>query len=182
MKAAIGWSQSDPAIIGTSGRVRGGSWSAWLGGYNSADEQLAQTVTIPSGGATLRWAWQLSSSEAAGTRAYDSLHVRVHDSGGALLGTVLSRSNTSARDTWLAESANLGQWAGQTVSLRLAATTDASYASSFFRGRRQPGLTAAPRGTTTSRPPRCVRARSPSRSVRNDRGAAALRVRAEGWP
>lgn len=89
-------------------------------------------MTIPSGGATLRWSWQVSSSEPAGTRAYDLLHVHVHSTSGALLGTVLSRSNTSARDTWLTESANLGQWAGQTVSLRLAATTDASYASSFF--------------------------------------------------
>jgi subtilisin family serine protease len=127
-----GWSQSDPAIISTSGRVRSGSWSAWLGGYNGANEQVAQTVTVPSGGATLRWAWQLSSSEPAGTRAYDLLHVRVHSSSGALLGTVLSRSNTSARDTWAVESASLGSWAGQTVSLRFVATTDSSYASSFF--------------------------------------------------
>ena len=132
---STGWSQSDPAIISSTGsgtRVRSGSWSAWLGGYNGANEQVAQTVTVPAGGATLRWAWQLSSSEPAGTRAYDLLHVRVFSTSGALLGTLLSRSNTSARDAWTLESASLGQWAGQTVSLRFVATTDSSYASSFF--------------------------------------------------
>ena len=129
---ATGWSQSDSAIISTNGRVRSGTWSAWLGGYNGAGEQLAQTVTVPAGGATLRWSWQLSTSEPAGTRAYDLLHARVYSTSGALLGTVLTRSNTSSRDTWLAETASLGQWAGQTVSVRFVATTDSSYASSFF--------------------------------------------------
>ena len=50
----------------------------------------------------------------------------------ALLGTLASRSNTSVRDAWTVESAGLGQWSGQTVSLRFVATTDSSYASSFF--------------------------------------------------
>ena len=129
---ATGWTQSDPAIIGTTGRVRSGSWAAWLGGYNGADDQLAQTVTIPSGGATLAWAWQLSSSEPASTRAYDLLRTRVHSTSGALLGTVLTRSNTSTRNVWATEHVDLTPWAGQTVSLRFVATTDSSYASSFF--------------------------------------------------
>ncbi len=132
---ATGWSQSDPAIISTTSsgsRARSGSWSAWLGGYNGATEQVAQTVTVPSGGATLSFAWQLSSTEPASTRAYDLLHARVHSTGGALLGTLVSRSNTSSRNAWLPESASLAAWAGQTVSLRFVATNDSSYASSFF--------------------------------------------------
>jgi hypothetical protein len=132
---ATGWSQSDPAIISSTSsgtRARSGSWSAWLGGSNGANEQIAQTVTVPSGGATLSWAWQLSSSEPASTKAYDQLHVRVHSTSGALLGTLRSRSNTSSRGTWLAESAGLAPWAGQTVSLRFVATNDRSYPSSFF--------------------------------------------------
>ena len=129
---ATGWSQSDPAIISTNGRVRTGSWSAWLAGYNGANEQVAQTVTVPSTGATLSWAWQLASSEPAGTRAYDLLHARVFSTGGALLGTLVSRSNTSSRGVWLGESASLAPWAGQTVSVRFVATNDSSYASSFY--------------------------------------------------
>jgi subtilisin family serine protease len=100
---ATGWTQTDPAIISTSGRVRSGSWAAWLGGYNRANEQVAQTVTVPSGGATVRWAWQLSSSEPAGTRAYDVLQVRVHSASGALLGSCRAgrtrRRATSGRST-----------------------------------------------------------------------------------
>ena len=129
---ATGWSQSDPAIISTNGRVRTGTWSAWLAGYNGANEQVAQTVTVPSTGATLSWAWQLASSEPAGTRAYDLLHARVFSTGGALLGTLVSRSNTSSRGVWLGESASLAPWAGQTVSVRFVATNDSSYASSFY--------------------------------------------------
>ena len=129
---ATGWSQSDPAIISTNGRVRTGTWSAWLAGYNGANEQVAQTVTVPSSGATLSWAWQLASSEPAGTRAYDLLHARVFSTGGALLGTLVSRSNTSSRGVWLGESASLAPWAGQTVSVRFVATNDSSYASSFY--------------------------------------------------
>ena len=130
-----GWAQSDPAIISSTSsgtRARTGTWSAWLGGYNGANEQIAQTVTIPSGGATLTYSWQLSSSEPASTVAYDLLHARVHSTSGTLLGTVRSRSNTSSRNVWLTESASLSAWAGQTVSLRFVATTDGSYASSFF--------------------------------------------------
>ena len=129
---ATGWSQTDPAIISTNGRVRTGTWSAWLAGYNGANEQVAQTVTVPSTGATLSWAWQLASSEPAGTRAYDLLHARVYSTGGALLGTLVSRSNTSSRGVWSGESASLAPWAGQTVSVRFVATNDSSYASSFY--------------------------------------------------
>ena len=129
---ATGWAQSETGIIGTTGRVRTGSWSAWLGGYNGANEQIAQTVTVPSGGGTLRWSWQQSSTEPAGTRAYDLLHARVHSTSGALLATLVSRSNTSTRDAWVADSASLAPWAGQTVSVRFAATNDSSYPSSFF--------------------------------------------------
>ena len=129
---ATGWSQTDPAIISTNGRVRTGTWSAWLAGYNGANEQVAQTVTVPSTGATLSWAWQLASSEPAGTRAYDLLHARVYSTGGALLGTLVSRSNTSPRGVWSGESASLAPWAGQTVSVRFVATNDSSYASSFY--------------------------------------------------
>ncbi len=129
---AAAWAQSDTAIISTNGRVRTGSWSAWLGGYNGANEQIAQTLTVPSGGGTLRWSWQQSSTEPASTRAYDLLHARVHSTSGALLATLVSRSNTSTRNTWVTDSASLAPWAGQTVSVRFAATNDSSYPSSFY--------------------------------------------------
>jgi subtilisin family serine protease len=126
-----GWAQSDPAIIGTTGRVRSGSWSAWLGGYNGARDELAQTVTVPSGGAKLTYWWQLASLETT-SKAYDYQYVRVHSTSGALLATLRTRSNTAPRGSWYADTVDLGKWAGQTVSVRFVATTDSSYASSFF--------------------------------------------------
>jgi hypothetical protein len=128
---ATGWTQSDAAIIGTTGRVRTGSASAWLGGYDGARDELSQTVTVPAGGARVTYWWQLASSETT-SQAYDYQYVRVHSTSGALLATLRTRSNTAARGAWYSDTLDLGQWAGQTVSLRFSATTDGSAVSSFF--------------------------------------------------
>ena len=128
---ATGWTQSDSAIVGTGGRERSGSWAAWLGGYDGARDQLAQTVTVPSGGGSLTYWWQLASSEGT-SKAYDHMHVRVYSTGGTLLATLRTRSNTSPRGAWYSDTLSLGAWAGQSVSLRFVATTDPAYPSSFF--------------------------------------------------
>jgi hypothetical protein len=128
---AAGWTQSDAAIIGTTGQKRSGSWAAWLGGYDGARDELAQTVDVPSGGAVLSYWWLLTSSEST-SRSYDYQHVRVHSTSGDLLATLRTRSNTSPRGSWSSDTLDLQRWAGQTVSVRFAATTDASKPSNFF--------------------------------------------------
>ena len=131
---ATGWTQSDAALISSTSsgtRARSGDWSAWLGGYDGARDELSQTVTVPSGGGSLTYWWQLVSSEGT-SKAYDHQYVRVHSTSGALLATLRTRSNTAPRGAWYSDTLSLGPWAGQTVSLRFAATTDSSYTSSFF--------------------------------------------------
>ena len=168
---ATGWSQSDPAIISTH---RPGAQRQLVGLARRL--QRRQRAGRPDGDGPERrrdaaWAWQLGSSEPAGTRAYDLLHVRVHSTSGALLGTLVSRSNTSARDAWVAESASLGPWAGQTVSVRFVATNDSSYAVELLRGRRQPGLSRPGGGRCARR-----RARASAGGAADGPGAHGVRT------
>nr|MBA3530320.1 S8 family serine peptidase [Ardenticatenales bacterium] len=132
---ATDWTQSPSGIISSStttgNKVRTGSYSAWLGGYNSANEYVEQTLTVPSTGNTLTYYWQMTSSEST-TTAYDYMYVRVYNTSGTLLATLRSRSNTAARNAWYADSLSLSAYAGQTIKLRFAATTDSSVISSFY--------------------------------------------------
>ncbi len=130
-----GWTQSTSGIVGSSAtsgqRVRTGSWSAWLGGYDGASEALSQQVTVPAAGASLSYWWQLSSAEGTST-AYDAMTVRVLSTSGALLATLRTRSNTAPRGAWYADSLSLSSFAGRTVVLRFGATTDSTAPSSYF--------------------------------------------------
>ena len=129
-----GWTQSSAGLVtsvATSGqRVRTGSWAAWLGGYDGASQHLSQTVSVPSGGASLSYWWLLTSSDSQ-NKAYDVMTVRVHSTTGALLGTLRSRSNTAARGAWYSDTLNLKTWAARTVVLRFGVTTDSVRPSSF---------------------------------------------------
>ena len=131
---ATSWTQSPSGIIASSSttgnKVRSGAWSAWFGGYNNANETLSQTVTVPSNG-TLRYYWQMTSSEGTGT-AYDWMYVRVRNTAGALLATLRSRSNTAVRNVWSLDTLSLASYAGQSVRLEFQATTDYSLVSSFY--------------------------------------------------
>jgi subtilisin family serine protease len=115
----------------TTTRPRTGSYSAYFGGYNNANEKIYQTISVPAGGATLSYYYYQTSSEGTSV-AYDYLRVRVYNSSGTLLGTLKTYSNRSTRNAWVADSASLSSYAGQTVRIQFEATTDSSLVSSFF--------------------------------------------------
>jgi subtilisin family serine protease len=128
-----GWIQSPTGIIGSgaSRPVRSGSWSAWLGGSNSANDSVSQTVTVPANG-TLKYYWVLTSSDSTSTE-HDYMYVRVRNATtGALLATLRSRSNTAARNIWSLDTLSLAAYAGTSVRLDFQATTDSALASSFY--------------------------------------------------
>jgi subtilisin family serine protease len=126
---STGWTQSPSNIISTS-KPRTGVYSAWLAGYNNANDTISQTVTVPTNG-TLRYYWQMTSSEST-TTAYDWMYVRVRSTTGTLLATLRSRSNTAARNFWSLDTLSLAAYAGQSVRLDFQATTDSSVTSSFY--------------------------------------------------
>jgi hypothetical protein len=127
-----GWTQYSSAgyQIITTTRPHSGSYSAYLCGYNSCTEYVQQTITVPSNGVLTYW-WYMSSSEGTST-AYDYLRVRLYTTGGTLITTLRTWSNTSTRNTWSQDTISLSGYAGQTVVLRFMGTTDWLYASSFF--------------------------------------------------
>ena len=115
----------------TTDRPRSGSYSAWLGGYNSGTDKISQTVTIPSNG-TLSYWWYQTSQEGTGT-AYDYFRVRLYNpSTGALVATVRTYSNRNARNAWYQDSISLSGYAGQTLRIEFSVTTDYSYTTSFW--------------------------------------------------
>jgi hypothetical protein len=115
-----------------------GAYSAWLGGYNNAQDTLYQQVTIPthtSPGelltqATLRYWWGMLTEETA--HAFDFMRVRIRDVNGVLLQELQTISDGSTAGEWHQSQYDLSAYEGQTIRISFEATTDATNATSFF--------------------------------------------------
>ncbi len=128
----VGWAQYSSGayqLIDTY-RPHTGSYSADECNYNNCTELVQQRVTVPSN-ASLRYWWSMTSS-AGVTTAYDYLRVQVYSTGGTLLGTPRTWSNTSTRNAWSPDTLSLAAYAGQTVLLRFTTTTDSTQPTNFF--------------------------------------------------
>jgi subtilisin family serine protease len=126
------WVQSSSGgyqLISTN-RPRSGSYSAWLGGYNSGTDTLYQTITVPSNGTLTYW-WYMTTQES-GSTAYDYLRVRLFDSSGNLITTLRTFSNASGAGTWRQDSLSLAGYAGQTVRVHFSVTTDSTLPTNFW--------------------------------------------------
>ncbi|GLZ41378.1 M20/M25/M40 family metallo-hydrolase [Actinokineospora sp. NBRC 105648] len=107
--------------------AHGGSYKAWLNGWGSArTDSAAQSVTIPAGcsNSTLSYWLHIDTDETENV-AYDKLTVTV---GGT---TVASYSNTNANSGYQQVNVNVGQFAGQTVTVKFNGVEDASLQTSF---------------------------------------------------
>jgi thermitase len=126
------WVQSSTngyQLIDTT-RPHTGSYSAYLGDYNSGTDIIYQTVTIPTSG-YLKYYWYQTSQEGTGT-AYDYLYVRLYNTSGGLVATLKTHSNRDARGAWYQDSISVGGYAGQTLRVQFTATTDSSLPTAFF--------------------------------------------------
>jgi hypothetical protein len=103
----------------------GGAYAAWLGGAPNATTEIAQSVTIRSGNATLTYWDRIASSDVCG---YDFGRVLVNGTAVETL-DLCSSANTSG---WRQRAVDLGGYAGQTVTLAYRATTDGSLNSNWF--------------------------------------------------
>jgi thermitase len=113
-----------------STRPHAGSYSAWLGGYNSGTDAVSQTVSVPASGALSYW-WYLTTQES-GSTPYDYFRVRLYNSSGTLIATPRTFTNASGAGLWRQDALSLASYAGQTVRIEFSATTDFSLPSSFF--------------------------------------------------
>ena len=65
---------------------RNGSWSAWFGGYDNADDRLYQTINIPAGISSARLVIYLHIETSDSLSApYDYFHVELQDASGGTL-------------------------------------------------------------------------------------------------
>lgn len=121
--SANGYQLIDPT------RPRTGSYSAWLCGYNNCNDQIYQTVTVPTNGTLTYW-WYMSTQETS--HPWDYMRVRLYNTSGTLLTTLRTWSDGSGAGVWRQDSIGLGSYAGQTVRVHFSATTDSTLYTSFF--------------------------------------------------
>lgn len=129
------WVQSSSggyAIIANT-RPRTGTMSAFLAGYNRANDAIYQQVTIPATAtsATLSYYWNMATQET-GTVKYDYMYARLQNGSGTNLATLETRSNADVQNVWTKSTFNVLAYKGQTVRVYFQGTTDSLYTTSFF--------------------------------------------------
>jgi len=112
-----------------------GTHAAWLAGYNAANEELHQTVTVPADTSALRLTGYHCYVTADLGGANDFLHIRIRTGLGAELETLANISNEDVGTVcgWTSfELAPSSTHAGETIQLYFNATTDGLFPSSFY--------------------------------------------------
>ncbi len=134
---------STPNITNNSQIAYGGNWSAYLGGYNSANGYIYQDITIASNitQAYVQFYYEIISTETTTTSIYDKMRVEIlNPSDNTLLSTLLTLSNLDEttndivnQKNWvLSQKYDVSAFKGQTIRLRFYATTDSSNATGFL--------------------------------------------------
>lgn len=119
-------------------RPHTGSYSAYLCGYNYCNDQIYQTVTLPTSFSkvTLGYWYYSDTQEAAGSPCYDYFYSRLRSSTGATITTPQKSCNSSVTNGWVYKSFDvtsaLGAYAGKQVQVYFQGTTDVSLISDFF--------------------------------------------------
>lgn len=155
-----GWSQYSKLgfQLVSSFYPRSGRLGAWLGAGNSADDRLTQSLVFPvqANSITFSLWWALDTEEGPGG-AFDFLRVTLFTSDGATqIASLVDVNNDSAEQlVWNPANADLTPYAGQTLQLRIEATTDENSPTSFFvddvsvLSCVSPTATASPTATST---------------------------------
>lgn len=111
-----------------------GAFYAIVNGVNSTTGTIYQTVTIPSGGASLNFWLNISTQEAAGASVFDRLFIEVRNTSGTLLTTLATFSNQNSQTAGaytLRGPYNLSAFAGQTVRIQFRGTNDVTLPTNF---------------------------------------------------
>ena len=132
----VGWQEysllDNPLV--SNYKPRTGELGAYLGGDDEADDKLSQTVTLLPVGANLAltaW-WSLETDEDPYVR-YDTLTISLlRSSDGSTLATLATLDNTAEENTWEKLAFDLTTYAGQSVTIRIAALTDFGGDSHFY--------------------------------------------------
>ena len=95
---------------------------------------LAQTVTIPAGCTTYRFAYfmKINTVETTLFSARDTLTVEVLDSAGVVLRTLHRWSNLTKTIAYVGKSADMSAFAGKTVTIRFTGREDGAHWTRFL--------------------------------------------------
>jgi hypothetical protein len=127
-----GWRiTSRRALIGDT-RPHSGSQGAQLCGQNNCEEMLAQTVAIPAGATRVALSYYTYITTEETRHAYDFLTVAIRDEGGNTLQVIERLDDGSPAGRWRETSADLSDYAGQTIELVFEATSGRAYPTEFF--------------------------------------------------
>jgi len=132
------WQESSTGgyqIVDTS-NPHSGSASAYLCGYNSCNDQIYQSVTLPSTTTKVVLSyWLYISTQESGSTCYDNFAARVRSSAGATITTVQTKCNANASGwtqyTFDVTSA-LSNYKGQSVQVYFQGTTDSGLPTNFY--------------------------------------------------
>ena len=104
----------------------GGKWLAWLGGVNSETSAIEISLTVPADAPVVSFWNRVKSIETDCTQ--DMASIKINETNMATIGLCTG----TATQGWLSRSIDLSDYAGQTVLLKLQATTNPTLASSYF--------------------------------------------------
>jgi len=120
-------------------RPHNGSYSAWLGGYDNANDTLYQAITIPNTGPTgrpvasarLTYYWYMTTYETL-PGDFDKLRIQIRNVYGSPLRELELVTNRSTKDTWVVSSFDVSEFIGQTIRVHFQGTTNGTLITDFF--------------------------------------------------
>jgi hypothetical protein len=128
------WRVSGRAYI-DGRRAFDGGWAAFFGGYDRANDFMAQTVTVPSWAETgaLYFATNMGSLDSM-SLGFDRLRISVFDQGTNFLadGSIWNNSSRDVWRTWRMPVDNVIRYRGQTMTVAMLGTTDSSLFTSWW--------------------------------------------------
>jgi hypothetical protein len=109
-----------------------GTWGAYLGGANQADDKVTQQVALPATAVsiTLTAWWAIATEEQ--NVGFDKMTVSVLKPDGTLLADLLSVDSSATVNLWEQAVLDLAGYRGQPVIVQFRATTDASNLTDFY--------------------------------------------------
>lgn len=108
-----------------------GTKGAYMCGYNTCTDTIAQTVTLPATATSITLTYWTNVQTTETSHSYDYLYTQIRNTSGTVLtsGTTLSDATATG---WVQRSVNLTAYKGQTIQVYFKGTTDSSAVTKFF--------------------------------------------------
>lgn len=124
----------DNSSIPVPNPTHGGAWKVWLGGDNLLQQNLTQTLSIPTGTTNLQISfWWLVDTAETNPQGFDVVNIQIRDNAGVVQETLHHLFDLDGTDVWTQKIVTATQsYAGQSIQLAFNASTDSVNPTSFF--------------------------------------------------